>query len=154
MMLAYMCIPLAGGFLVYHVYLIWAGMTTNESSKWSDWKEDIRDKVVFRAEMKQLRENFPPLPEDVEPRDEDVKWPEGVRARWWLVRTRDGEQPKKKRLGSGKRNGQNGAATGSEPDEIPDERWERVQSLAQVENLYDLGFWDNLQDGLFNRGGY
>jgi palmitoyltransferase len=158
-MLSFMCIPLALGFLAYHIYLIWAGMTTNESAKWSDWKEDIGDKVVFRAEMKKIRESFSPLPEDVEPREEDVRWPTGVRAKWWLVRTRDGEQPKKRKFGGAKGQGQNGkaAAVGegngrSEEEEIPDERWTRVQSLAQVENLYDLGFWDNLRDGLFNRG--
>jgi palmitoyltransferase ZDHHC4 len=154
MMLAFMCIPLAGGFLAYHVYLMWAGMTTNESAKWSDWKEDIADRVVFRAEMKQLRESFPPLPEDVEPRDEDVQWPKGVRAKWWLVRTRDGEWPKRRKVarqqdGSAGETSENGR--GAE-EEVPDERWERVQSLAQVENLYDLGFWDNVRDGLFNRG--
>ena len=145
-MLSFMCIPLAGGFLAYHVYLVWAGVTTNESGKWSDWKEDIADDLVFRAEMKRLRRDFPPLPEDVEPRDEDVMWPRGVRAKWWLVRTRDGEQPKKKQIGRGRENG----AAGSE-GEVPDERWERVQSIAQVDNLYDLGFWDNIWYGMFNR---
>jgi palmitoyltransferase ZDHHC4 len=151
MMLAMMCVPLAGGFLAYHVYLIWAGMTTNESAKWSDWKEDIQDRVVFRAEMKKLRESFTPLPSDVEPREDEVNWPKGVRARWWLVRTRDGEQPKKKRLESAARRGKGENDTTEDVDEVPDERWERVQSIAQVENLYDLGFWDNLWDGLFNR---
>ncbi|ETI27974.1 hypothetical protein G647_00423 [Cladophialophora carrionii CBS 160.54] len=160
-MLSLMCVPLAFGFLAYHLYLIWAGMTTNESSKWSDWKEDIRDGVVFRAEMQALRETFPPLPEDVQPRDEDVKWPRGVRARWWLVRTRDGERPKRRKLrrdGSrdGRRNipGKNvDERDGLEEkqEEVPDDRWEKVTSIAQVENIYDLGFWDNLLDGLFNR---
>jgi len=26
-----------------------------------------------------------------------------------------------------------------------------VTSLAEVENVYDLGFWDNLRDTFFNR---
>jgi palmitoyltransferase len=26
------------GLFLYHVYLIWAGMTTNESPKWADWR--------------------------------------------------------------------------------------------------------------------
>lgn len=147
MMLAMMSCPLALGFLAYHVYLIWAGMTTNESSKWSDWKEDIADNVVFRAEMVKLRETYPPLPEDVEPRDEEVKWPKGVRAKWWLVRTRDGKQPTRKVEGNVQ--GENG---GAEDSGEPDERWVMVNSIAEVENLYDLGFWDNLVDGLFNRG--
>ncbi|OAG37594.1 hypothetical protein AYO21_08202 [Fonsecaea monophora] len=156
MMLAMMCIPLALGFLAYHIYLIWAGMTTNESSKWSDWKEDIADKVVFRAEMTRLRETYPPLPEDVEPLDKDVKWPEGVRAKWWLVRTRDGKPPTRKpprKSVNGASVGRPEAAEGKQgEEEVPDERWELVSSIAEVENLYDLGFWDNLWDGLFNRG--
>ncbi|OAP58423.1 hypothetical protein AYL99_07513 [Fonsecaea erecta] len=155
MMLAMMCIPLALGFLSYHIYLIWAGMTTNESSKWSDWKEDITDKVVFRAEMTRLRETYPPLPEDVEPLDKDVKWPAGVRAKWWLVRTRDGRQPTRKVSRKAGNTTNSGAGTGGNTngeEEVPDERWEPVSSIAQVENLYDLGFWDNLWDGLFNHG--
>ena len=139
-LLCALCIPLAAGFLVYHVYLVWAGMTTNESSKWTDWKEDIADDVVFRAEMKTLRDTYTPLPEDVEPREEDVRWPKGVRARWWLIRTRDGQAPVRKVNVDGKKE-----------EEVPDERWERVHSLAEVQNVYDLGFWDNLWDGLFNR---
>lgn len=146
-MLSCMCIPLALGFLVYHLYLIWAGMTTNESAKWSDWKEDIADGVVFRAEMKKLRETYPQLPEDVEPRDGEIEWPAGVRAKWWLVRTRDGKQPTLK-IPQG---GNGGPGTEAAVEEVPDERWERVDSIAEVENLYDLGFGDNLWDGLFNR---
>ncbi|KAJ9608320.1 palmitoyltransferase swf1 [Cladophialophora chaetospira] len=154
MMLAMMCIPLSLGFLVYHLYLIWAGMTTNESAKWSDWKEDIADRVVFRAEMKTLRETFPALPEDVEPRERDVRWPAGVRAKWWLVRTRDGEQPRMTVRSRRTENGHAGSnhGKGTREEEVPDERWERVTSIAQVENIYDLGFWDNLVDGLSNRG--
>ena len=123
-------------------------MTTNESSKWSDWKEDIADDVVFRAEMGRLRETYQPLPEDVQPKDEDVRWPKGVRARWWVVRTKDGNVPVKK---VSRRTGQ-GENGGKREQEVPDERWERVHSIAEVENVYDLGFWDNLWDGLFNRG--
>lgn len=142
MMLAMMSCPLALGFLAYHAYLIWAGMTTNESAKWSDWKEDIADGAVYRAEIQRLRETYPPLPEDAEPRDADIKWPAGVRAKWWLVRMQDGKQPTKKITEN---------CHGQEM-EVPDERWVRVSSIAEVENLYDLGFWDNLVDGMFNRG--
>ncbi|EHY57913.1 Palmitoyltransferase swf1 [Exophiala dermatitidis] len=140
-MLMAMSWPLALAFLMYHGYLLWAGMTTNESAKWQEWKEDINDGVVYRAEMWRIRETYPPLPEDVEPREEDVMWPKGVRARWWLIRTRDGRPPLKKvKVKEG------------EDREEPDERWVRVRSIADVENVYDLGFWDNLVDGLFNRG--
>ena len=46
-LLMLMTAPLAMAFLVYHTYLIWAGMTTNESAKWSDWKDDVEDGFVF-----------------------------------------------------------------------------------------------------------
>jgi len=32
-------------------------------------------------------------------------------------------------------------------------QWERVWKLADVENLYDLGFWDNLTDVFWSRFG-
>lgn len=147
MMLTMMSFPLALGFLVYHVYLIWAGMTTNESAKWSDWKEDIADGMVFKAQISQLRETYPPLPEDVEPRDHDIKWPTGVRAKWWLVRTREGKQPTVRIKESRTED------DGDDQDrDVPDDRWTLVESIVEVENVYDLGFWDNLLDGLFNRG--
>ena len=50
-LLAIFCFPLAAGFVVYHVYLIWAGMTTNESSKWAELREDIADGLVWRRRM-------------------------------------------------------------------------------------------------------
>ncbi|KAI7410477.1 zf-DHHC-domain-containing protein, partial [Hortaea werneckii] len=40
--------------LAYHAYLIWAGMTTNESSKWADWRDDIYSGHVFRSERDAL----------------------------------------------------------------------------------------------------
>ncbi len=32
-----------------------------------------------------------------------------------------------------------------------DYRWMPVRSLAEIENIYDLGFWDNLRDVVWNR---
>lgn len=49
-LLSTMCGFLAAAFTLYHTYLIWAGTTTNETSKWGDWKEDIKDGLVFIAE--------------------------------------------------------------------------------------------------------
>ncbi|RMZ90107.1 hypothetical protein DV736_g2669, partial [Chaetothyriales sp. CBS 134916] len=54
-MLCIMCWPLAMGFAVYHGYLIWAGMTTNESSKWAEWKEDVGAGEVWRARLDVVR---------------------------------------------------------------------------------------------------
>ncbi|KEF59618.1 uncharacterized protein A1O9_04464 [Exophiala aquamarina CBS 119918] len=145
MMLSAMSCPLSLSFLLYHVYLMWAGMTTNESAKWADWKDDVQDNVVWRAEIQKLRETYPRLPPDVEPEDDLVQWPREVRAKWWMVRTRDGDQPTLKKVGSQ-------IQDDSEVTDVPDERWERIQSMREVDNLYDRGFWMNLVDGMFNRG--
>lgn len=145
MMLCMMSCPLALGFLIYHIYLMWAGMTTNESAKWADWKEDVQDNVVWRAEVQRLRETYPRLPSDVEPEDRLIQWPQEVRAKWWMVRTRDGEQPTFKKAGSQ-------IQDDTVASDVPDERWERVRSMREVENLYDRGFWTNVVDGMFNRG--
>jgi palmitoyltransferase len=162
-LLATMSFPLALGFLTYHLYLCWAGMTTNESAKWSDWKEDIADGLVFRARISDLRTTYPPLPPDVEPPDAAVHWPAGVRAKYWLVRMNEpGRRPTIQTEGvvDGRGDGEarpedptTPESPGrSVPDQRPDPRWTPVTTLAEVENVYDLGFGANLVDSLFNRG--
>jgi hypothetical protein len=110
-LLCAMCTPLGAAFLGYHAYLLWAGMTTNEQGKWGDWREDVADEVVFRAELRTLREGvgeggakggdgkrlgrlgvYSMLPPEVEPRAEDVDWPPRrmVRSRWWSAAGHDG----------------------------------------------------------------
>lgn len=149
-LLALLTWPLPLGLLVYHIYLIWAGMTTNESGKWADWGDDMADGVVFlghRREDSMQQHNggvshgqvqnsaysssSTSPSEDEEP---STTWP--LESRHILVRTRDGKQPKKL------------------PEEIKrvakDTSFERIWSLAAVENVYDLGFWDNLKEALTN----
>lgn len=129
-------------------------MTTNESAKWSDWREDIRDDLVYRARISQLRETYPKLPDDVEPRDEDIRrpWPRGARAKWWLVRMVDGRQPTLRKKGENGKEGVGEGAGNEGNEEVPDERWAKVHSLREVDNVYDLGFWANLKDSMLNRG--
>lgn len=96
---------------------------------------------------------YTPLPEHVEPRSEDVDWPprgiprwlwrprgcgkEGYRPGYWYIHTRNGDPPTIKL-----RDGQ----------AIDDTRWEKVRSLRkEVDNVYDLGFWGNLWEVVFNR---
>ncbi|KAK3686486.1 palmitoyltransferase swf1 [Vermiconidia calcicola] len=43
------------GLLAYHCYLIWAGMTTNESQKWAGLRDDMADGYVFKASHQSLR---------------------------------------------------------------------------------------------------
>jgi palmitoyltransferase len=118
-------------------------MTTNESSKWSDWKEDVVDDLVFKAELTRLRETAPRGAAKVHPDDHLVRW--SRRAKWWMTVTRDGKHPRLKYLGE---------APGTESLGEQDERFVRVMSMKEVDNLYDLGFWNNFKDLMFNRGGF
>ncbi|KAF5608806.1 SWF1 spore Wall Formation [Fusarium subglutinans] len=119
-LLAALTSPLVWGLLLYTLYLVYCGTTTNETLKWSDWKEDMRDGFAFRRSMPANRQKN----ERVEPRF--TRWP--VEVQQVIVTTQDGQPPK---------------------DELryPGEgEWERVWNLSDVENLYDMGLWDNLVD--------
>ncbi|GAB7338154.1 hypothetical protein MBLNU457_4505t1 [Dothideomycetes sp. NU457] len=141
-MLAAMTAPLPLGLLAYHIYLIWAGMTTNENQKWSYWREDMADGTVFRArrsdvlahnelmrnqistnqlEGGHLQKRVSYLNDESEQGEPDVDWP--VSSDQMIVRTNDGRPP----LGR-------------------EYLYERIWDLTQVENIYDLGFVDNLRD--------
>ena len=132
-MLAAMTAPLAWGLFLYHVYLVWAGMTTNESSKWADWRDDIADGLVFRTERSlDDIQRFPVI----EPL---LDWPTLSRQR--LVSTQDGQPPAVQHTGAAAqaaRSSTNASSNGS--------RWKRVQSLQEVYNVYDLGAWNNFID--------
>lgn len=145
------------GLLGYHLYLIWAGMTTNESQKWADWRDDMADGYVFRAsraallDYQQQHRQVHRIPSgdatDGNGRPSahgndllqdlgilgldgeliaEVDWP--VRSDQVVVRTDDGKPPR----------GQEGL-------------WMRVWQLGEVDNIYDLGGWDNYMDVLKGR---
>jgi palmitoyltransferase len=122
-MLTLLTSPLVWGFLIYHLWLIYCGTTTNESLKWSDLQEDMNDGFAFRRKMARGRPKDPRL----EP--SWTRWP--VETEQVIVRTDDGKPPHE---------GANLPGVGE---------WEPVWKLRHVENLYDLGFWDNLVDALF-----
>lgn len=128
------------GLLAYHLYLIWAGMTTNESQKWSDWREDVWDGYVFKANRSELnrhhrgrryddpRGDNPALDGFIDD-DEDefyVEWP--ISSDQVLVKTNDGKPP------AGQEN-----------------LWTRVDSMTEVDNIYDLGGWENFKEVLRGR---
>ncbi|KAF2713876.1 palmitoyltransferase swf1 [Pleomassaria siparia CBS 279.74] len=153
-LLALLTWPLPLGLLIYHIYLIWAGMTTNESSKWADWRDDMADGVAFLGQRREdtMRTSYPtesqhpihplsftsssssttpiPTPPETPPEEEEppTTWP--LESRHILVRTLNGLPPQ------------------SLPSRIKsvakEDSFERVGSLAAVENVYDLGFWDNI----------
>lgn len=118
-MLTLMTSPLVWGLLGYHIYLIYCGTTTNESMKWQDWKAEMDDGFAFKRRL------APDRPKDPRWESSWTRWPvESVQV---LVRTEDGRPPD--------------TVT---PPGVGE--WERVWRLRDVENLYDLGFWDNLVD--------
>jgi hypothetical protein len=155
-LLALLTWPLPLGLLAYHIYLIWAGMTTNESGKWADWRDDMAEGVVFlgqrREDTMQEYASHPhantvsthsssstspfPTPPETPPEDEEplTTWP--LESRHILIRTRAGQPPS------------------TLPPRIKavakEDSFERVWNLAAVENVYDLGFWDNLREVLLN----
>jgi hypothetical protein len=136
-LLAITTMPLPFALFGYHIYLVWAGMTTNESAKWADWRDDMTDGVAWigkrsvveahnkERKARQLRNSnrlsghANPNPESEEPEEEYVPWPK--HSDQIIVSTTDGKAP-----------------TGQE------QLWERCTSLDMVDNIYDLGFWDNL----------
>ncbi len=138
-LLAIMTAPLAIGLLIYHIYLIWAGMTTNESSKWADWRDDIADGVVFAGRRTSTAVEKGLVSPEMEPM---VAWP--IRSDQVLIRVESGLPPSI----------DNRAEFISAPCSDPmsyGEDWTLVQKLQDVHNVYDLGFWYNLRDILRTR---
>ncbi|CAN8098359.1 unnamed protein product [Discula destructiva] len=117
--------PLVWGLWAYNMYLIWAGTTTNESLKWSDWREEIADGFAYRRRMSPSREK------DLTLEPAWTKWP--VDAETIMIRSETG-------------------APSADSTDIPGiGEWTQVQSLAEVDNLYDLDFWENLRDVFWPR---
>lgn len=134
-MLMFMTAPLAMAFLVYHTYLIWAGMTTNESSKWSEWKEDVIDGFVYKASKAEIYGSSPLLGEYQRPEN---SWP--VSSDQVLVVT--DEPPKEGCLMSPD---SNEITQPSDRNAPIDQRWVPVRGMGEIDNIYDLGFWKNLR---------
>ena len=154
-LLAAFTAPLAWGLLLYHVYLVWAGMTTSESFKWDEWKEDVADGYVVKTSLPRgsdAREgvsatttagpdtgaarknpngrdgyvgNRVEVDDEVEP---FVPWPGSCRERYASMANRLS------------RENEPGARTQGNAD------WRPVWDLRELTNIYDLGFWDNLVD--------
>ncbi|KAK7742353.1 palmitoyltransferase swf1 [Cytospora paraplurivora] len=124
--LTFLISPLVWGLFLYNMYMIYAGTTTNESMKWSDWKLEIDDGYAFRRRMPQDRQK------DLRFEPAWTRWP--VSTGQILVRTESGYPPRS--------DSQNHPGVGE---------WVRVRSLRSVDNLYDLGFWDNLREVFWPR---
>lgn len=120
-MLALLTAPLPAGLLGYHIYLIWAGMTTNESGKWADFKEDMYDGLVWVKDVDQRESAMASGNSYVQ---DEYQWP--TRSRLFSVITFNAQQP---------------------DDNV---HWRRAWKLADVENIYDLGFIESLKHVLRN----
>ncbi|KAI9769108.1 MAG: palmitoyltransferase swf1 [Geoglossum simile] len=127
-LLCALCMPMAWGFLGYHIYLIWAGMTTNESLKWADWKDDIADGLVFIAEMGAGNASLKSAGQV----GRGIQSPR----KQILRRTLNGEPPGYPQPGN------KHLDLDLEGEGVPE--WRRVRSLKEVENIYDGGFWKNM----------
>lgn len=137
-LLALLAAPLAWAMFGYHVYLIWAGTTTNESSKWSELKEYIDMGLAYKwvgPTDAILERHFDP---NVEP---FVDWPIHSDQRIW--RSEDGRLPNT-RPTEGGLSSLDGSETNSGLS-----YWRPLIGLHEVENLYDLGFWNNLKDAIW-----
>ncbi|KAK2603505.1 palmitoyltransferase swf1 [Conoideocrella luteorostrata] len=119
-LLAGLTAPLVWGLLIYTLYLVYCGTTTNENFKWSIYKDDMDDGYAFRRSLSSKRKR------DLTKEPICSRWP--VEAETALAATDDGNPPPASMQLAG------------------DGDWERVWNLRDVENLYDLGFWDNLGD--------
>lgn len=134
-LLALLTAPLGWALFLYHIYLIWAGMTTNESSKWEDWKDDVQDGLVWRREKAQRASGNVESDSTVDP---IVQWP--AFSNQQLLRCEDGRSPVDHDVEQDHRD------NFAHPAASQERRWKKVESMREVENLYDLGFWDNLRD--------
>ncbi|KHN99100.1 palmitoyltransferase swf1 [Metarhizium album ARSEF 1941] len=119
-LLAALSAPLVWGLVIYTMYLVYCGTTTNESFKWSVYKDDMEDGYAFRRLMPLKRER------DLVQEPICRRWP--AEPEMVLAATDDGRPPPAQ------------SALAGEGD------WERVWKLKNVENLYDLGLWHNLRD--------
>ena len=150
-LLCVFCGMLSCAFTAYHIYLIWAGTTTNETFKWDEWKEDIKGGEVYIADVDEREaEGFRSARGGVvgggggggdgggdgagrytEPK---VPWPNKLRQVIVRLPMQEGYSR------------EDGAA---QRVELPREfEWRRVRKVTQMENLYDLGFWRNLKEVL------
>ena len=113
--------PLVWGLFLYSMWLVYCGTTTNETLKWAEWKEDCQDGYAFARAL--------PADRQIKSEPAWTRWP--AQPERIMVATNDGDppQPEQQIPGTGE--------------------WEKVNSLSEVTNLYDLGFWDNLKDVFF-----
>lgn len=131
-LLALLIAPLPAGLLAYHAYLVWVGTTNNESGKWRNWREEVADGLAYVAPIVGIDESSQSTQHRWE---EKSAWPK--RSRQFLVLTSDGLPPRNLQP-------EIKAVVGKHAE------WRRCRSLKEVDNIYNLGVWQNLRDILLN----
>jgi palmitoyltransferase len=118
-LLTFLVSPMVWAFFLYTIWMLYRGMTTNESLKWAEWRDEIGYGTAWRRALPEPRAKNPRLEGTVS------RWP--ADARHILITTETGQPP------------QNPNLPGVGP-------WERVTSAGSLHNIYDVGFWNNLVD--------
>jgi palmitoyltransferase ZDHHC4 len=111
--------PLVWGLFLYSTYLVYRGMTTNESGKWGDFQLDIVDGSIYRRPLSHIRQR------DLRMEPNVLDWPKSAShayTRWYEV------------------------SPVNAFDRPGEDIWEKVTTLEVVENIYDIGFLKNLTD--------
>jgi hypothetical protein len=132
--LAMLAMPLPAGLLVFHIRLVWNGMTTIEYERWNDWREEIAEGTAFLAPLV-IKNNEESCQDILHGWDEKSPWPK--RSQDFLVLTDDGLPPRNLNPEIVKAVGENA-------------RWRRCRSLEEVENVYDLGVWENVRENFLH----
>jgi len=151
-LLAALMAPLFARSLANHISLIRAGRTMNESNKWAGWEIDIREGLAFVGRLTEYQDNVGirtlmrtgeigeeeeehcNIEERRKRRELQYRWP--TRSTQFLVRSLDGSPPRQL------------------PPEIKElvvkDSWQKCLEPANVENIYNLGFWKNFMEILRN----
>lgn len=121
--------PLAWGLFGYHIYLVWAGTTTNETMKWEDLKQDMAAGLICRGKRPVRKDASPSNGAPMTVEEPPTTWPNS--SDQILVHMKEGRTL----LGSA-----------TAPDVTVELK--RCWHLEEITNVYDLGFWDNLREAL------
>ena len=135
-----MTMPLVAGFLGYHLWQIYAGYTTRESDRWGDW----RDEIAFGGSVWKGKRSEVWGKDGADLDSAGKGWP--LQSDQVLVRTEDGRPPSTKARARASDKRTVDSVTGENENEAG---WVPVRSLAEVENIYDLGFWSSLKEIFF-----
>ncbi|KAF3903293.1 hypothetical protein ABW20_dc0110614 [Dactylellina cionopaga] len=110
------------GFTGYHFYLLWAGTTTNETFKWSDWKDDIGANEVWMARDPTRNPFTGRWSSDTPGPLNAHNWPvQSDKIVYRIVNQEEMEYLDKSLV------------------------WGPVESMQEMENVYDIGFWKTLE---------